>query len=527
MIRTMLLQRGMVFILSMLVVCGYAQQGISVTAEDAYIPVVPGRTDNAVLRIKVYADKETSLKQIALALKGLSAENVQQVNIYATGTKPSFSRDIMLFASASNPKASVTLKGDLALQKGESYFWVAAVVKPGTSLKSKISFDCKNLLFSSGKIKPATISDGGSRMGLALRNHMDDGVHTYRIPGLATTKKGTLLAVYDIRYNNSRDLQEDINVGLSRSTDGGATWEPMKNIMDMKTWGGKPRKENGIGDPTILVDENSGTIWVAGLWAHGHPGKATWVGSEPGLTPEKTGQFMLVKSTDDGVTWSEPINITDQIKKEEWYLMLQGPGKGITMKNGTLVFPAQFKDKDQVPHATIVYSKDGGKSWKIGTGARSHTTEAQVVELLDGSLMLNMRDDRGRDKVSGSRAVSITKDLGATWQEHATNRNTLDEPVCMASIDRFYFKKKDGTTVPLLVFSNPDSKTTRNNITIKISKDDGMNWPKEYNVLLDKGTAAGYTCLTQIDDYTVGIVYESSKADLMFQAIDLRDVLKD
>lgn len=506
---------------------GHSQtRKVLAVADNAYLPVVPGRADNPVLRIKVTAEEATQLKQIDLGFNTtFPLSSVQQVNIYGTGSRETFTRDSMLFAVVNQPRATVKVKGQLALHKGDNYLWVAVVLQPGVSLKDRITIDCKNLVLASGKITPAKGKTDASRMGLALRSHKEDGVHTYRIPGLATTNKGTLIGVYDIRYNNAQDLQEDINVGLSRSTDGGNSWEPMKVIMDMKTWGGLSRKENGIGDPTVLVDSKTNTIWVAALWAHGHNGKRTWNASLSGMKPEETGQFMLVKSTDDGVSWSEPINITAQVKKPEWRLFLQGPGKGITMKDGTLVFPAQYKDEHEVPYSTIIYSKDGGNTWTTGKGARSHTTEAQVIELADGSLMLNMRDDRGRDKISGSRAVSVTKDLGATWQEHPTNRNTLDEPVCMASIDRFDFKRKDGSVLPLVVFSNPDSKTTRNNITIKISKDEGMTWPTAYNILLDKGTAAGYTCLTQVDDHTIGILYESSKAHLLFQLVDLRDVL--
>lgn len=110
-------------------------------------------------------------------------------------------------------------------------------------------------------------------------------------------------------------LQGNIDVGLSRSTDGGETWEPMEIIMDMGTWGDRPVNENGIGDPAILTDRNTGTIWVAALWIHGYPGTHAWFSSQQGMDPEETGQFVLVKSEDDGLTWSDPINITNQIKQ--------------------------------------------------------------------------------------------------------------------------------------------------------------------------------------------------------------------
>ena len=176
-------------------------------------------------------------------------------------------------------------------------------------------------------------------MGIAVRSGGDDGVHTYRIPGLATTNKGTLIGVYDIRRDKGRDLPGNIDVGMSRSTDGGLTWQPMRIIMDM---GDDPKfNGEGIGDPSILVDRKTGTIWVSATWAHGN---RSWNGSGPGLEPVETGQWIMVKSDDDGVNWSDPINITKQVKKPAWSFLLQGPGKGITMSDGTIVFPAQFQD---------------------------------------------------------------------------------------------------------------------------------------------------------------------------------------
>lgn len=187
---------------------------------------------------------------------------------------------------------------------------------------------------------------------------------------------------------------------------------------------------DGIGDPAVLVDRVTGTIWVAALWSHGD---RAWSGSGPGLTPDETGQVMLARSDDDGVTWSAPINITSQIKKPQWCLVLQGPGKGITMRDGTLVFAAQYQDppdNKRLPHATILYSTDRGKTWQIGSGAFGDTTEAQVVESQPGLLMLNCRYNR-----APSRIVMTSDDLGKTWQKHPTSENGLIESgACMASL---------------------------------------------------------------------------------------------
>ena len=126
-----------------------------------------------------------------------------------------------------------------------------------------------------------------------VRNAGDDGVAAYRIPGLVTTPKGTLIAVYDVRYANSYDLQADIDVGMSRSTDGGRTWEPMRLVLDMGEWGGRPQAENGVGDPSVLADPNTGRIYVLGTWTHGIPGQRAWTAVGQGMEPGETAQLML------------------------------------------------------------------------------------------------------------------------------------------------------------------------------------------------------------------------------------------
>jgi sialidase-1 len=206
---------------------------------------------------------------------------------------------------------------------------------------------------------------------------------------------------------------------------------------------------------------------------------------------------------------------------------LQGPGKGISLKDGTLVFPAQFKDKEQMPHSTIIWSKDHGKTWNIGTGAKSNTTEAQVIELNDGGLMLNMRDNRnGADKSeTNGRAVAVTYDLGKTWKTHATSNGALKEPTCMASLIKEDFLLK-GKTKSVVLFSNPDSKSGRHHITIKVSLDDAQTWPERYHRLIDSGSGRGYSCMTKIDDKHFGILYEGSQADLIFQKFSIDEILK-
>ena len=344
--------------------------------------------------------------------------------------------------------------------------------------------------------------------------------HTFRIPAMVATNKGTLLGVYDMRYTSSRDLQGDMDIGLSRSTDGGNNWARPVSIMDMKKYGDLPEDQNGCSDPNILVDRTTGEIFVSAVWTHGKPGTHQWrgKGSEPGYSINKSSQFMIVRSIDDGLTWSTPENWTKKLKDPKWHLFAPAPGNGITLSNGTLVVPTQGRDAVGRPFSNLMWSEDHGKSWALSEHARDNTTECAVVELSNGSLMLNMRDNRNRSDKSktNGRAVSVTLDMGKSWSVHPSDHKALPEPVCMASL--LSHDLPDGRRA--LFFSNPNSKQRREKMTVRMSLDGGQTWPR--SILLDQKGGA-YSSLAMVDEKTLGILYESSVADMVFQKINLSE----
>lgn len=405
--------------------------------------------------------------------------------------------------------------GKMELQNGNNDLTVSVDLNETANHDSRITASIREMTLSTGKKLQPLGRGTPQRIGVALRTKGQDKSHTYRIPGLATTNAGTLIAVYDNRYRSGGDLPGDIDVGMSRSTDGGTTWAPMRVIMDM---GDDPKwRYDGIGDPEVMVDRENGRIWVAATWSHGN---RSWNGSGPGMNPEETGQLMLVHSDDDGRTWSEPHNITAQVKDPSWRFVLQGPGAGFTMRDGTLVMAAQFRSAPDGPHkgkpfSTMMSSRDHGNTWQIGTGVKVDTTEAQLVELEDGVLMINCRDNR-----RGSRSVYTTTDLGKTWQMHPTSRSALIEPTCMASLLRLDHK----TAGPLLIFSNPNTRSGRFDMTLKVSKDLGSTWPSKWHTRYDQRPGAGYSCLTQIDDEHVGVLYEGVR-ELYFLRFSIRELL--
>lgn len=525
-----------------------ARAADTVRIRETQVPVLIERVDNVLFYFRVNARAGEKLNRVKLLLgKETDLSDVQALKLYYGGTRslkeneknvltpieyisshnpgktfaanPSYS---VLKSAVEKPGREVLFDLDQKLVEGPNFFWISLQMKPSASLFAKVTASVAEVTVDNRQ-QPVMVLSGKNivhRMGVGVRHAGDDGSASFRIPGLVTSNKGTLLGVYDVRYNNSADLQEHIDIGLSRSTDGGKTWEKMRIPMTFGETGGLPAGQNGVGDPSILVDTKTNTIWIVAAWTHGIGGQRAWTASGQGMDMDHTAQLVLAKSEDDGKTWSEPINITEQVKDPSWYFLLQGPGRGITMADGTLVFPIQYIDAQRVPNAGVMYSKDRGNTWKIHNLARTNTTEAQVAEVEPGVLMLNMRDNRG-----GSRAVSTTTDLGETWTEHPSSRKALPEPVCMASL--ISVKAKDNVLKKdILLFSNPNTTKGRNHITIKASLDGGLTWLPENQLLLDAENGWGYSCLTMIDKETVGILYESSVAHMTFQAIKLKEITK-
>ncbi|GGK33989.1 hypothetical protein GCM10007962_30550 [Yeosuana aromativorans] len=323
----------------------------------------------------------------------------------------------------------------------------------------------------------------------------DDGVREFRIPSLITTNKGTLLGVCDARVNRGGDLPNHINMAIRRSTDNGKTWSTIDYVM-------KSKPNEGVCDPTLVVDKETGTIWAFGL--HGDKGVGLF-NSRAGIDNPETAQIYAFKSDDDGLTWSEPKNMNFQIKNPKWLCALGAPGRGIQMTNGTIVVPAYYRSygDEKLLNSYLFYSKDHGKTWEYSNTPAENTTECTIVETADGRLMLNMRNHYNK----GCRATSYTSDMGKTWTPLKFDQALID-PVCQASLLEYQIGDKR-----LLLFSNPASTNYRKNQSIKISYDEGKTWPVSKVIFKGK---SGYSCLTQLQNGRIGLLYEKENRGAIY-----------
>lgn len=521
---------------------------LHVKIEQPQLPVLAGKAQNPVMKLTFYQTgnvHDGMLERLSFSLHGTdNIEDIEYAALYEA------KKNGLIDTKRELARTSCSSEGivfeNIALERDTVACWLALHLRDTIDLDGKIRIMPEHVKTEKGAVLLFDVVCKPLRTGVAVRQHGQDGVHTSRIPGLITSKNGTLLLMYDARNKSSRDLQGDIDIAINRSFDGGRTWQPMQIVLDQGEWGGLPEKYNGVSDGCILLDETTGDIYVAGLWMYGVldgksgkwiPGltedSKQWIhqwhtrGSQPGLGVKETCQFLIVKSSDDGATWSAPVNITSATKRKEWWLFAPAPGHGLTLSDGTLLFPTQGRDGKGMPFSNITYSKDGGKTWRASNPAYSDVTECMAVELDDGDILLNMRDNRNRGNTEDNgRRICVTSDLGDTWKEHPTSRNALIEPTCMGSIHKHVYPDNNGVQKSIYLFSNPNSVAERVCLTLKVSTDNCKTWPEEKWILLDEYKSRGYSCITSVSEDYIGIVYESSQADLVYQRIAVDELLK-
>ncbi|WP_193210991.1 sialidase family protein [Luteolibacter marinus] len=313
--------------------------------------------------------------------------------------------------------------------------------------------------------------------------------HTYRIPTLAVTSRGTLLAFAELRRNGAAD-HGDIETVMRRSTDGGRSWSEEVVLQDFGP--------DTIGNACPIVDPATGDVLLLTSWTHVPESK-----TEGGFGPNAR-HLYLSRSHDDGLTWSRPEDITRQVKDPAWSWFVPGPGKGSVISKGQhqgrLVIGVNHREADGY-RAHAIYSDDSGKSWKSSsTYAALHTNECELAELANGDLMLNMRNHGSPKR---DRAVAISKDGGETWGETVWDTQ-LPEPQCMAAFVRHSLPA--GDKPGLLLFCNPASRKGRENLTLRGSTDEGKTWPLAK--VIKEGDAA-YSHLGVLPDGTIAIAYET------------------
>jgi sialidase-1 len=313
------------------------------------------------------------------------------------------------------------------------------------------------------------------------------GYHTFRIPVIETAADGSLVAFAEARKYSQDDPgygDQDIDLVCRRSTDAGATWSPMKVIED-------PGEKWSAANPVTVVDRDTKRLWV--LYLRCKPGRNT--DTSRGGTDDS--QTIARTSDDNGVTWSEPIDLTAvsrDMKDLAWRVSVVGPGGGIQTRKGRLLVPV-WKVMPWSDFA--IYSDDHGKTWQRGQvvpGGKGGD-ENQVVELSDGRILMDIRQNSGPN-----RMMAVSGDGGWTWFEPRPGLTV--SPVACA-IERFTLKAA-GSDRDRILWTGPKGPD-RANLVVRVSYDEGRTFPVE-RLIADK--FAAYSDMTILKDGTAGVLWE-------------------
>ena len=316
-------------------------------------------------------------------------------------------------------------------------------------------------------------------------------VSCYRIPSLITATNGDLIAAIDERVPSCGDLKwsRDINIVIRKSSDNGKTWGKIEKIIDYPLG-------QSASDPSMILDKQTNTIFLFYNYMN--------------LDNQKDIYYLkYISSNDNGKSWSKPVDITNQISKENWKndFKFITSGRGIQTKKGTLLHCLVNLQK-----GTHVFgSNDNGKTWFITETPTSPGDESKIVELNDGSWMVNSRVNK-----LGYRYSHFSNDDGKTWI--SKKEESIIDPGCNGSLIRYSHGEKN-----LLLLTNINNKKERKEIVLRYSIDEGRSWsdPK----IIYNGEAA-YSSMTVMENGSLGLFFEMDNyTKNVFTSISIKDVL--
>lgn len=356
----------------------------------------------------------------------------------------------------------------------------------------------------------------------------NEGHQSYRIPAIIGLQNGELLAFAEGRVHDAGDFG-DINIVMKRSADKGKTWSTVVTIVDNDSL--------QAGNPAPVVDmldprHPNGRIFLFYNTGNNHEGE---IRKGNGLR-----EVWYITSIDNGTTWSPPVNITSQVHRprqphinpeynfrEDWRSYANTPGHALQFSTeryrGRIFVPANHSAGEPRQHfrdyaAHGYYTDDHGQSFRLGESVNIEgSNESTATALTDGTLMMNIRNQRGDVR---RRIVAVSHDGGVRWDTTYFDQN-LPDPVCEGSIVALGEKKGNS----IIAFCNAADTQQRDNLTLRISFDEGKTWKK--NIVIDKAAPgqekdhAAYSDIVRLSEKTVGVLYESRNySQIVFSAIN-------
>jgi sialidase-1 len=345
----------------------------------------------------------------------------------------------------------------------------------------------------------------------------EDGYKSFRIPAIISLPGGNLLAFCEGRVNGPGDYGNN-DIVMKRSSDNGKSWSALQVVAEFG--------DLQLCNPAPVVDMTDAAYPEGRIFLFYNTGN----NNEGEIIKGNGIKYCLYKtSVDGGINWSDPVDITEQVHRpkqpsidskfnfpEDWRYYANTPGHAMQFQSGNYsgrIFVAANhsagEPQKEAGHylAHGYYTDDHGKSFILGNSLNlKGSNESMAVELSGSRLMMNSRNQKGDVR---ARIVSVSSDGGATWDTTYFDHNLID-PVCQGSI--LLLGEKKGKSI--LAFCNAADTKSRNNLTLRISYDEGITWAKNIPVYkrqsetLKKYDYAAYSDLVKLDNNHVGILYE-------------------
>lgn len=441
------------------------------------------------------------LQSIKLNLNGTTRiADVAEVKVYTSGLEDCannrFHESASLIGSCAPQSDDFICELDGQLLNGINYLWLAVRVAYNAVEGNFIDMSCLEITTSEGTYAVKNTSPSGKREIILARTTLlrpgDYNSTNYRIPAVITARNGDVVAVTDKRKYNNGDLPEDIDIVCNVSSDGGHTWTEPYTMAYGTGYG------QGFGDCALALTNDENGIIAAFV---GGPG--FW-----GSTPTNPLRMYISRSNDNGMTWTEPEDITHQIygaecddpERKDWLGGFFGSGNGLLTSTGRIMFVVAMRENDSKEavcnHA--VYSDDNGLTWKVSGRASVGGDEAKVTELVDGRILMSIRH-------GGNRWYNISEDGGQTWQTSTSEWTEINSTACNGDMIR-YTSINNGDDKNRLLHSSPVGNS-RKNVTIFVSYDEGESWPISRCIVPYN---SAYSSLCILPDNTIGFYVEES-----------------
>lgn len=468
------------------------------------LPAGRGNIDEPVTGFNINNTNLNSLtvSSVTLDLDNTDMSNISNIKVYFTGSSNNLSVKT-LFGTAYPAAGQITITGNQTIHSGSNHFVVTYDIAPEAIEGATISANVGSYTVGTDVLTLAESTTNTPRVILLNSSTLWESqasLPVYRIPAVTTTLKGTVIAAIDQRFTN-KDIQDtgtNIDIVVKRSTDNGKTWSSNITLADLG--------DEGASDPAIITDKITGDIVALFLTHNGIFGSS----------PSNRARIQMVRSKDDGITWSTPVDLSNYFYPSGWYMSWLASGSLNQTASGRMIGVVTSRQNSSRAFTNhYVYSDDGGYSWAIeqDTPNTNAGDESKVVELTNGDLLMNMR------RSGGYRFTSKSTDGGVNWSTGVADTELVD-PKNNADIIR-YTLKSEGADKDRLLFSNATtSSSPRDNLTVYLSTDEGENWTinKQLYALL-----GDYTTLTVLANGNIGVVYETQlgKFDIHFAEFSL------